>query len=133
REVIVARLCNFVVLRNVMHPVFSKSRACKQVLARHKARMKDFATAEQLFRELIEGGRMMVNAERHLLRYHHLVKRLEWVNASPGTREEKLARVRAAVEYAVAGLYDYPHCGNSVEALIRSLRGQVEVIPNVEA
>jgi hypothetical protein len=131
RETIAARLCNFVVLRGVEHEAFKKSRACAQIWARHLSKNKRYAEADQVFRQLIDTGRWMINAERHLLRYHQMVNRMEWINAEPGTLPEKKAKVLQAVEYVKPGLFEYPHCGNSLFTVIDSLKSQVNLPSDV--
>jgi hypothetical protein len=127
RETLASRLCNFVVLRGVEHPAYKKSRACQQVWARHLTKNKRFAEADAIYRSLIESGRWMINAERHLLRYHQLINRMEWINTEPGNLEEKKAKVLAAVDYVKPGLFEYQQCGNSLFTVIDSLRSQVNL------
>lgn len=134
RETIASRLCNYIILRDPefeQHPIWKSSRACRQIMARHYAKLKKYREADLLFKDLIDSATWMISAERHLIRYHRLVNELERINAEPGTLEEKKAKVLIAVNDAKAGLTEYPHCGNSVYTVLESLKNQVRLPDDV--
>lgn len=132
REVIASRLCNFVILRDDTHPAFRKIKSCQQVYARHLAARKQHAEADKVYRDLIADSSKMIKAELHVIRYHQLVNRLDWINAQKVPLEDKLKQVGDAVEFANQALYDYRQCGNSVDTVIRSLRSQVKFSEKTE-
>lgn len=132
REVIASRLCNFVILRDDTHPAFKTIRSCQQVYARHLTSQRKYAEADSVYRQLISTSDMMIKAELHVIRYHQLINRLDWINSEKKSLEEKLKQVGEAVEFATPALYEYRQCGNSVETVIRSLKGQVPFTPRTE-
>jgi hypothetical protein len=131
REIIASRLCNFIVIRGIEHPAFKKSRACQQVWGRHLSKLKRYAEADQVFSNLLDTSNWMINAERHLIRYHRLINSMEQINNTPGSLAEKQAKVLAAVEVAKPAIEEYPHCGNSVFVVFESLQNQVTLPADV--
>ncbi len=132
REVIAARLCNFLILREPTGEPFEKIRSCKQVRARHLAKEKQFAAADTIYKELIGSAQDMISAERHSLRYFQLINRLDQINTEPKSIDQKYASFSEAIEYAAPALDDYKECDNNVVTVIKSVEGRVPLSENVK-
>jgi hypothetical protein len=125
REVIAARLCNLLIQYEQTGEPFEKIKSCIKIKALHLSKTKKFSEADVLLKDLIANSEGMISNERHLLRYHQLINRLEWINAEPHPIEVKYKGFSDAIEYAAPALDEHIECNNSVLTVIRSLEGRV--------
>lgn len=127
RDVVMARLCNLMVLNNYEdHRAFTENRACQIIKSKHLRRLKKHDESSKLIRDIIENkSRFMVKSELMDLYHMDLMNQVDWVNYGLDGNK-RLAHVVTAVDYASDGLGLYGECDNPIYELIKSIKPQLD-------